>query len=71
MSKTVYKSVEELPLMLKPEDVGVVLGISRNNAYAVVHSKGFPAVKIGKQYRIPREKFIAWMNNVAEVNIAS
>lgn len=70
-NQMIYTSMEELPLVLKTEDVGAVLGIGRNNAYAVVHSKGFPATKIGKQYRIPRDKFIVWMNNVTEVEIAS
>lgn len=70
MSKVVYRSFEELPVLLTPEHVGAVLGVSRNIAYAVVHSKGFPAIKIGKQYRINRDKFIQWMESVQEVEIA-
>lgn len=70
MSKTVYRSIDELPLILTPEHVGAVLGISRNNAYAVLHSKGFPVIKIGKQYRINRDKFMQWVDTVQEVEIA-
>lgn len=70
MSKTVYRSIDELPLMLTPEDIGAVLGISRNNAYAVIHSKDFPVVKIGKQYRINKDKFMQWLETVQTVEIA-
>lgn len=69
--KAGYNRVEELPLILTPENVGMVLGISRNNAYAVVHSKGFPVLKIGKQYRIHRDRFFEWIEATQEVEIAS
>lgn len=58
---------EELPMILTPMDVAAVLGISRNKAYQVVHSTGFPGFKIGKQYRVHREKFIEWLNTAKEV----
>lgn len=53
---------DELPLVLTPMDIARVLGVSRNTAYEIVHSKGFPAFKIGKQYRIKRDKFFQWMD---------
>ena len=47
MEKKVYKSYEELPLMLTVLDVAAVLGISRAGAYELVRSDGFPVLKIG------------------------
>ena len=41
-----YTSLEQLPLALSAEDVAQVLGISRANAYTLMHSKGFPTIKI-------------------------
>lgn len=62
----VIKDEQELPLVLTPMDVAKVLGVSRNTAYEVVHSKGFPAFKVGNQYRIQRDKLFQWMDeNVA------
>ena len=60
MTKT-YTSLEQLPLALSAEDVAQVLGISRANAYALMHSKGFPTLKIGKRMTVPKEKLIEWM----------
>jgi len=60
---TVYKNYEELPCVLTPKDIEDILGISKNSAYELCHSKGFPAKKVGKLIRISKEKFIEWMNN--------
>lgn len=60
MTKT-YTSLDQLPLALSAEDVAQVLGISRANAYALMHSKGFPTLKIGKRMTVPKDKLIAWM----------
>ena len=59
--KSDYTSYDQLPLALSAEDVSQVLGISRANAYALMHSKGFPTLKIGKRMTVPKDKLIAWM----------
>lgn len=59
--KNNFTSYEQLPLALSAEDVSQVLGISRANAYALMHSKGFPTLKIGKRMTVPKDKLIAWM----------
>lgn len=66
----IYRNIEELPLILTPKDIGIILGISKNNAYAVVHSEGFPAVRVGKQYRVLRSNFFAWLDSQAMGNAA-
>ena len=57
-----YKSYDELPLMLSVHDVVEVLGISKSSAYVLVKEKGFPKLKIGARVVVPREKFIEWIN---------
>lgn len=61
-----YTSLEQLPLALSAEDVAQVLGISRANAYALMHSKGFPTLKIGKRMTVPKDKLIEWMEKQLE-----
>ena len=63
MDKVAFKQAEELPLVLTPIDIAAVLGISRNTAYEVIHSKGFPAFRVGKQYRVSRERFLTWLDS--------
>lgn len=60
----------DLPMVLTPKDVAIVLGISRNKAYEVLHSKDFPAFQIGKQYRVHREQFVHWLNGSSGKKIA-
>lgn len=68
MSRQVFKNVDELPLVLSVIQVASILGISRNTAYELVHTNDFPKVVIGKQYRVPKLKFIEWMEK--SVNVA-
>ena len=58
---TKYTSLEQLPITLCAEEVAQVLGISRANAYNLMHAKGFPTLKIGKRLVVPKDKLIAWM----------
>ena len=62
MRQTVYKSYDELPLMLSVPEVASVLGISRAGAYELVKGKEFPALKIGSRIVVPKEKFIKWVD---------
>lgn len=67
MRTSKYKNYEDLPLMLSVPEVGEVLGISRAGAYELVRSAGFPHIKIGNRIVIPRDKFIAWIDENTEV----
>lgn len=58
--------IDDLPLVLTPLDVAAVLDVSRNTAYEIVHSKSFPSFKVGKQYRIRRDRFLQWMIEAEE-----
>lgn len=53
---------ESLSMVLTPLDIAAVLGISRNTAYELVHSKDFPAFRVGNQYRISKTRFLAWLD---------
>lgn len=69
-----YKHVtnpESLSMVLTPLDIAAVLGISRNTVYELVHSKDFPAFRVGKQYRVSREKFLAWLDEVKEIQFVA
>ena len=58
---TNYTSMEQLPITLSANQVAQVLGISRANAYALMHSKSFPTIQIGKRMVVPKNKLIEWM----------
>lgn len=58
---TMYTSIDQLPITLCAEEVASVLGISRAGAYTLMHSKGFPTIKIGKRMVVPKDKLVKWM----------
>lgn len=62
MNECTYKSFDELPLMLNVIQVAAVLGISRAGAYELVHSEGFPALKIGNRIVVPKNKLREWID---------
>ena len=62
MNECTYKNYDELPLMLNVVQVAAVLGISRAGAYELVHSEGFPTLKIGSRIVVPKEKFCRWVD---------
>ena len=62
MNECTYKNYDELPLMLNIVQVAAVLGISRAGAYELVHSEGFPTLKIGSRIVVPKEKFCRWVD---------
>ena len=62
MNECTYKNYDELPLMLKVVQVAAVLGISRAGAYELVHSEGFPTLKIGSRIVVPKDKLREWID---------
>ena len=58
---TNYTSLDQLPITLSANQLAQVLGISRANAYTLMHSKGFPTIQIGKRMVVPKNKLIEWM----------
>ena len=62
MKECIYKSYDELPVMLNVDMIAGLLGISVSGAYELMHDKGFPALKIGTRLVVPNYKFISWVD---------
>jgi hypothetical protein len=45
--------------------IAAYLGINLNAAYALVKTPGFPCIKIGKRFVIPKVAFFRWLEQVA------
>ena len=62
MTENIYKTLDQLPITIRAEELAAVLGISRAGAYTLMRSKGFPTIHIGKRMVVYRDKFIEWMD---------
>ena len=63
MKESTYKHYDELPLFLNATMVAKVMGISPSSSYALLHSKGFPTLRVGGRMVVPRDQFIAWVEH--------
>ncbi len=60
-------SFNDLPLVLKVEQIAEILQVGRNTAYNLTRQAGFPAVRVGeKRVVIPRDRFLQWLNDNAD-----
>jgi excisionase family DNA binding protein len=58
-------TIDELPVVLTVPQLAGFLQISRTKAYELTYRKGFPAVRMGKTVRVPREAFLRWLNQTS------
>ncbi len=56
-----YKSYDDLPLFLNAAMIAKVLGVSPSSGYELMHEPGFPVLRIGNRMVVPKEKFMAWV----------
>ena len=59
--KTKYNSIDELPLVLRVEDLMTILDIGRNKAYELVRSGQIRSIKVGRQIRVPRDAVVDFL----------
>ena len=52
---TKFRSLDDLPLVLRVEDLMPVLDIGRNTAYELVRSGQIRSVRVGRKLRIPKQ----------------
>ena len=60
--------VPTVPETLTPKEVQRILKIGVNNVYALIHSKEFPVIRIGRSYRVPTKPFYDWLNESHSVD---
>ena len=61
-----YRSLDELPLALRVEDLMPILGIGRNTAYDLVRCGQIRSVKVGRQIRVPKDTVMEFLGAKAK-----
>lgn len=56
-----YRSLDDLPVTLRVEELMPILGIGRNTVYALVRSGRFRSIRVGRQVRIPKNALIEFL----------
>ena len=58
-----YRNVEDLPLVLRVDELMPILHIGRNTAYELIRCGKIHSIRIGKQLRIPKQALIDYLSN--------
>ena len=56
-----YRSLDDLPVTLRVEELMPILGIGRNIAYELVRSGRLRSIRVGRQVRIPKNVLIEFL----------
>lgn len=62
MKNTIYKSYDELPLLLNAKQLSGLLGVSDSSVYELIQEDDFPSLRIGKRIVIPKEELRKWIS---------
>ena len=63
MKSCKYMSAEGLPMILNVQEVSDFIGLGMSQTYDLIRRIDFPAFKIGNRIFVPRDKFLAWIDN--------
>ena len=63
MKSCKYQNAEELPMVLNVQEVSDFIGLGMSQTYDLIRRIDFPAFKIGNRIFVPRDKFLAWIDN--------
>lgn len=50
-----------IAVMYTVNDIKKIFGCSKNKAYEIVNRRGFPKMRVGKQFYIPQKSFEEWV----------
>ena len=58
-----YRSLDDLPVTLRVEELMPILGIGRNTAYELGRSGKLRSIRVGRQVRIPKNALIEFLED--------
>ena len=62
-----YRSLDDLPLALRVEDLMPILDIGRNTAYELVRSGQIRSIKIGRKIRVPKDAVATFLGETEDL----
>jgi excisionase family DNA binding protein len=66
MAVSTVTDLAALPAVLTMGHVQRTLGVAKKTAYDLAHRDDFPAIRLGRTIRVPREAFLRWLDGQVE-----
>lgn len=60
---TITIKENEIPAVLTPQDVAAILVVGINTAYRLLRSGKIQSVRVGRQYRVPRNALMQFLGD--------
>jgi len=60
---TIATNITSIPELLTAKEVERLFKLSTPKVYELIHSKGFPTVRIGKHYRVDKQKLLKMIDS--------
>lgn len=60
--KTIDNNTNDDIILYTPQDIQRIFMCSKNQAYTIIHSSGFPKLQIGRKIYVPKDKLEKWIN---------
>jgi len=57
---------ENLPCVLTVRDVRSILRLGQNATYELFHREDFPAIKVGRVFRVSKDALKKWLENAGK-----
>jgi excisionase family DNA binding protein len=54
--------------LLTISEVCKILRVSKPTAYNLIHSKGFPRIKVGREWRVEEQLLLKWIQENSSVS---
>ena len=61
MMKELYIVGDPLPNFMNAKDIANYLGVSKAVIYGLMHTEGFPLLKVGRRFLVPSKKLLEWV----------
>ena len=53
---------KEYPVLYTVNDIMNIFGLGQNKAYELLHSSGFPSIKLNRKILVEKSKLEAWIS---------
>jgi excisionase family DNA binding protein len=67
MAVSTVTDLAMLPAVLTMGHIQRTLGVAKKTAYDLAHRDDFPAIRLGRTIRVPREAFVKWLAQQAGI----
>lgn len=62
----VYHAEVDLPIYMSAEQIAAFFGISKTSVYELMHSEGFPKLRVGKRIIVASKDLLDWSQKTPE-----